>query len=292
MGSSSCLITHTKHIKHIQLHLEPFSHLHKLVIIIDADAGGDTDHEMNEQDEQKNDVSIEESTVPPEGDASIQLIGINSLAIVSPQRNPENDGQVNNSTNLYDPTVINYTGKTIRATPLRTGLPKAKGTTIFEKTGRSRNYVQIHCSKTNVEIICNMQIYYMHKMFAINTIRIYISALLYTNPTSQNMRYLTTMSAMIAIYITLCDKPRPGIKTETPQTHPRLSKPMRIPRSPPTLQTMGEDQRNRREEKEEMTRPSSTSTFFSNSIPLSISTTCTDKAKPVLTSYLNCIQFL
>ena len=52
--------------------------------IVDADEGEDTDQQMNENADNDNDISIEEATAPDTGDA--MLMGINSLAIVTPQR--------------------------------------------------------------------------------------------------------------------------------------------------------------------------------------------------------------
>ena len=49
---------------------------------------------MNDNVDQPNNISVKEATAPEEGDASIELMGINSLALVTPQRNTDNDGQV------------------------------------------------------------------------------------------------------------------------------------------------------------------------------------------------------
>ena len=52
--------------------------------IVDADEGEDTDQQMNENADNDNDISIEEAPAPDTGDS--MLMGINSLAIVTPLR--------------------------------------------------------------------------------------------------------------------------------------------------------------------------------------------------------------
>ena len=116
--------------------------------IVDADDSEETDQDMNEDNTvEQNDISIKEASASDTGDA--MLMGINSLALVTLQRNHDNEEQVNKSFNPITVTESIYTGELIRATLLRSGTPYSIG----------KKFKLQNCVKC---LLCIMQILDVH----------------------------------------------------------------------------------------------------------------------------------